>query len=56
MLAGDVVVATVMANLGFRRAMEEAGIAVLATKVGDRYVVEEMQRSGSISAASSRAI
>ena len=45
-LAGDVVVATVMANLGFRRAMQGAGIRVIATRVGDRYVVEEMQRSG----------
>jgi phosphoglucosamine mutase len=45
-LAGDVVVATVMANLGFRRAMQDAGIRVLLSKVGDRYVVEEMQRSG----------
>jgi phosphoglucosamine mutase len=45
-LAGDTVVSTVMANLGFRRAMEEAGIAVLETPVGDRYVLEEMVRSG----------
>ncbi|MGH2652953.1 MAG: phosphoglucosamine mutase [Actinomycetota bacterium] len=45
-LPKDLVVATVMANLGFRRAMEEAGITVLETKVGDRYVLEEMARSG----------
>ena len=37
-----------MANLGFRRAMDEAGIRVLETKVGDRYVLEEMLASGAI--------
>ena len=47
-LAKDVVVATVMANLGFRRAMEETGITVVETQVGDRYVLEEMRRSGAI--------
>jgi phosphoglucosamine mutase len=40
------VVVTVMANLGLRRALEEAGIDVLETQVGDRYVLEEMIRSG----------
>jgi phosphoglucosamine mutase len=43
-LPGDAVVTTVMANLGFHRAMKEAGIGVTATKVGDRYVLEEMLR------------
>lgn len=47
-LAGDLVVTTVMANLGFRRAMEEAGIRVLETRVGDRYVLEEMRRAGAV--------
>jgi phosphoglucosamine mutase len=47
-LAKGTVVSTVMANLGFRRAMEEAGIAVLETPVGDRYVLEEMIRSGAM--------
>jgi len=47
-LAGNAVVTTVMANLGFHRAMEEAGIEVLTTKVGDRYVLEEMIRSGAV--------
>jgi phosphoglucosamine mutase len=47
-LTGDTVVTTVMANLGFHRAMQEAGIDVLATKVGDRYVLEEMLRSGAV--------
>jgi len=41
-LKGNVVVTTVMSNLGFRRAMGEAGIEVIETKVGDRYVLEEM--------------
>jgi phosphoglucosamine mutase len=42
-LKGNVVVATVMSNLGFRKAMKEAGIEMVETKVGDRYVLEEMQ-------------
>lgn len=41
-LSGDAVVATVMANLGFDIAMRQAGIKVYKTKVGDRYVLEEM--------------
>src|SRR5215471_6534295 len=45
-LAGNTVVATVMSNLGFRLAMAEAGITVVETAVGDRYVLEAM-RAGS---------
>ncbi|MDR7363857.1 phosphoglucosamine mutase [Nocardioides marmoribigeumensis] len=45
-LAHDTVVATVMSNLGFVHAMERADITVTQTKVGDRYVLEEMQRGG----------
>jgi phosphoglucosamine mutase len=45
-LAKDTVVTTVMANLGFHRAMADAGIDVLTTRVGDRYVAEEMWRTG----------
>ncbi|HEX5937002.1 MAG TPA: phosphoglucosamine mutase [Actinomycetota bacterium] len=45
-LANDGVVTTLMANLGFHRAMMEAGITVFATKVGDRYVLEEMLEEG----------
>ena len=41
-LKGDVVVATVMSNLGFFRAMKSAEIAVEITPVGDRYVLEKM--------------
>jgi phosphoglucosamine mutase len=47
-LAKDAVVVTSMSNLGLRRALEEAGITVLETQVGDRYVLEEMQRSGEV--------
>lgn len=45
-LAGDTVVATVMSNLGFRDAMRDAGITVVETAVGDRYVLEAMQAGG----------
>ncbi|HEY2441748.1 MAG TPA: phosphoglucosamine mutase [Streptosporangiaceae bacterium] len=42
-LAGDTVVSTVMSNLGFRLAMRDAGIRVVETAVGDRYVLEAMR-------------
>jgi phosphoglucosamine mutase len=42
-LDGGVVV-TVMSNYGFHQAMDEAGIEVAVTQVGDRYVIDEMQR------------
>jgi phosphoglucosamine mutase len=45
-LAGGTVVTTVMANLGFRRAMDGVGIAVHETPVGDRYVLEAMREFG----------
>jgi phosphoglucosamine mutase len=45
-LAEDTLVATVMSNLGLRRAMQEAGIALRTTAVGDRYVLEEMKAGG----------
>ena len=45
-LPKETVVVTVMANLGLRRALEEAGITVLESQVGDRYVLEEMRRVG----------
>ncbi len=44
-LGGGVVV-TVMSNFGFHRAMEEAGVEVAVTQVGDRYVIDEMRRRG----------
>jgi len=45
-LAGDTLVATVMSNLGLLLAMREAGIEVLQTAVGDRYVLEAMREGG----------
>ncbi len=45
-LAKDTVVATVMSNLGFKLAMREAGINVIETAVGDRYVLERMKSEG----------
>ncbi|HEX9860309.1 MAG TPA: phosphoglucosamine mutase [Nitrospirota bacterium] len=45
-LAKDTLVATVMSNLGLELAMKEAGIKLIRTGVGDRYVVEEMRRGG----------
>ncbi|MFJ9925766.1 MULTISPECIES: phosphoglucosamine mutase [Streptomyces] len=45
-LRADTVVATVMSNLGFKLAMEKAGIRLVQTAVGDRYVLEEMKRHG----------
>ncbi len=46
LLHADTVVATVMSNLGFVQAMEAAGITVLQTAVGDRYVLEAMRAGG----------
>ncbi|HSG79981.1 MAG TPA: phosphoglucosamine mutase, partial [Acidimicrobiia bacterium] len=43
-LPGDRVVATVMSNLGFKRALRSMGLTVEETAVGDRYVLEAMQR------------
>ncbi|MBP3088656.1 phosphoglucosamine mutase [Corynebacterium sp. sy017] len=45
-LRKSTLVATVMSNLGLRLAMEEAGIDLLTTKVGDRYVLEELRTGG----------
>ncbi|MGA2900056.1 MAG: phosphoglucosamine mutase [Candidatus Acidiferrales bacterium] len=45
-LKGNVVVGTTMANLGLERALEDSGLRLARTAVGDRYVLEEMQRIG----------
>jgi phosphoglucosamine mutase len=45
-LAADTLVATVMSNLGLTRAMAEHGITVRQTRVGDRYVLEDMNEHG----------
>ena len=45
-LPGNRVVATSMSNLGLERALAREGISLARTNVGDRYVLEEMLRSG----------
>ncbi len=45
-LANNRIVTTIMSNLGLYKALEREGIAYEKTKVGDKYVYEEMQRSG----------
>jgi len=45
-LKGGAVVATIMSNLGLERKLSEAGLKLVRTQVGDRYVLEEMRRSG----------
>jgi len=45
-LRGDAVVATVMSNLGLERKLGDSGLGLLRTTVGDRYVLEEMRKSG----------
>ncbi len=47
-LGVDLVAVTTMANLGFHRLMEERGIRVVTTDVGDRYVLEALYREGGI--------
>ena len=46
MLTDNAVVVTAMTNLGFRLAMDAAGIDVVDTKVGDRYVLEALNARG----------
>ena len=45
-LARNTLVATVMSNLGLRLAMQKAGIELIQTKVGDRYVLEQIREGG----------
>ncbi|MDQ3608514.1 MAG: phosphoglucosamine mutase [Actinomycetota bacterium] len=45
-LPGNGVVVTVMTNYGFHTAMRDAGVEVVTTKVGDRYVLEELRARG----------
>ncbi|MFN2594530.1 MAG: phosphoglucosamine mutase, partial [Actinomycetota bacterium] len=47
-LTNNVVVATVMANLGFHRFLHEHGIDVIAAPVGDKFVAEAMADSGAV--------
>ena len=46
LLAGDLVVATVMSNIGLEIALRERGIELIRTQVGDRYVLEELLTRG----------
>lgn len=45
-LTNGTLVTTVMSNLGLKLAMQKSGIRTVETAVGDRYVLEEMRRSG----------
>lgn len=47
-LKGNVVVSTVMANFGLEQALAREGIRMLRTPVGDKYVLEEMERIGAV--------
>ncbi len=47
-LAGDVVVGTIMSNMGLGVALRERGVRFVAAPVGDRYVAEAMEREGAI--------
>ena len=45
-LAKDTIVATVMSNLGLHKYARDNGLELIQTKVGDRYVLEEMLKDG----------
>lgn len=45
-LQKDTIVATVMSNLGLHKFARDNGLEIIQTKVGDRYVLEEMQKDG----------
>jgi phosphoglucosamine mutase len=47
-LKNDLVISTVMANLGFVRTLEEHGIEVIAAPVGDKFVAEAMAEHGAV--------
>ena len=47
-LGVDLVTVTEMTNLGFHRLMEERGVRVVTTEVGDRYVAEALRREGGV--------
>ncbi len=47
-LPGNIVVATIMSNLGLEKALEGYGIEMLRTPVGDKYVLEEMLKRGAV--------
>ena len=45
-LKGDLVVATTMSNMGLEAALKRSGIKMLRAPVGDKYVLEEMNKTG----------
>jgi phosphoglucosamine mutase len=47
-LGVELIAVTTMTNLGFHRLMEERGVRVVTTDVGDRYVLEALHREGGI--------
>jgi phosphoglucosamine mutase len=47
-LPGETVVATTMSNMGLEIALRKSGIRMLRANVGDKYVLEEMQKSGAV--------
>ena len=47
-LTGDLVVATTMSNMGVEAALRRSGIRMLRAPVGDKYVLEEMKKSGAM--------
>jgi phosphoglucosamine mutase len=47
-LTGNLIVATTMSNLGLELALRDSGIRMLRAPVGDKYVLEEMRRTGAV--------
>jgi len=47
-LTNDTVVATTMSNMGLEAALRESGIKMLRAPVGDKYVLEQMQKTGAV--------
>ena len=47
-LVQDTLVVTVMSNMGLHKALKNAGIKILETKVGDRYVMEKLLETGTV--------
>jgi phosphoglucosamine mutase len=48
LLKGSTVVATTMSNMGLEIALRKSGIKMLRANVGDKYVLEEMQKTGAV--------
>jgi phosphoglucosamine mutase len=48
LLKNDIIVSTVMSNIGLEKSLKEAGISLHRTNVGDRHVLEEMRKTGAL--------